>query len=296
MLREKTDDHNPIVIHSYLSTLKTIPKSPGFADFLRGSITLYQYSKKYDYILYFDKDIHPIFKYLKPKPYFITDDSNMEVQEILPPNSYQNIDKMICDQFESGKSFSLITNAFYSKDSDGNVFNFGPIYYETKTFFKNLLQPNFLLENKLFIVFDRYYNINPNTDYKVIHLRLGDHYIYSQNNFDNSELLLLLKNKIYNLLYLEKNLDSKFILITDCDQIGNALKNIYPTLEYWSNSKTHLGDFKKINCDISDTLIDFFILSRAKEIVIFSIYEVASGFSTLTSLIFDIKKSNLMDY
>ena len=127
-------------------------------------------------------------------------------------------------------------------------------------------------------------------------MRLGDNYIYSQSNFDNSEMFLLLKNKIYNLLTLEKNLDSKFILITDCDQIGNLLKKNYPKLAYWSNTKTHLGDFKKINCDISDTLIDFFILSRAKEIVNFSIYQIASGFSTLTSLIFDIKKSNLMDY
>ena len=196
MLREKTQDSNPIVIHSYFPKLKTIPQPPGLADFLRGSIALYQYSKKYGFTLYFDKDIHPIFNYLKPNPYFISDESNMEVQEILPPNSYQNIDKMICDQFESGKSFSLITNSFYSKDNHGNVFNFGSLDYETKTFFKNLLQPNFLLENKLFLVFDRYYNIDPYSNYKVIHLRLGDNCIFDPNEFNNPEMLLSLKKKI----------------------------------------------------------------------------------------------------
>jgi len=293
MSREKTQYHNPIVIHSYLPILKTIPCPPGFADFLRGSITLYQYSKKYDYTLYFDKDIHPIFKHLKPKPYFITDDSNMEVQEILPPNSYQNIDKMIRDQFESGKSFSLITNAFYSKDSHGNVFNFGPIKYECKTFLKNLLQPNFLLENKLFLVFDRYYNIDPSSNYKVIHLRLGDNCIFNTNNSIDDNLKEIIKNKIYNVLV---NNDCQYILITDCDEMGRILKDLYPTLAYWPSEKTHLGAFQKTTSDISDTLIDFFILSRSKEIISYSVYQVASGFSTLTSLIFDIKQSNLMDY
>ena len=293
MLREKTQDPNPIVIHSYLPKLKTIPQPPGLADFLRGSIALYQYSKKYGFKLYFDKDIHPIFNYLKPSPYFISDESNMEVQEILPPNSYQNIDKMICDQFESGKSFSLITNAFYSKDNDGNLVNFGEIEYDFKIFFKNLLQPNFLLENKLFFVFDRYYNIDPYSNYKVIHLRLGDNYIFDNNSFNNDELKQILKNKIYNVLIRDQ---FQYILITDCDSIGNEFKNMYPTLAYLSNNKTHLGDFKKINCDISDTLIDFFILSRAKEIISYSIYNLPSGFSKINSIIFDIKQSNLMDY
>jgi len=198
--------------------------------------------------------------------------------------------------FENRKNFSVITNAFYSKDNDGSFLNFGPIEYNCKIFFQNLLKPNFLLENKLFIVFDRYYNINPNADYKVIHLRLGDHYIYNPNHFDNSEILLLLKNKIYNLLILEKNFHSKFILITDCDPIGNSLKKTYDALGYWSNNKTHLGDFKKTNCDISDTLIDFFILSRAKEIISYSVYPWVTGFSTINSIIFDVKQSNLMDY
>jgi hypothetical protein len=292
MSREKES----IVIHSYLPVCQTNPQPPGFADFLRGSITLYKYSKKYGFTLYFDKDIHPIFNYLKSSPYFISDQFNMEVIELLPPKKYSTIDENLQNLFETKKSFSVMTNALYSKDNDGNLVNFGEIDSTCKAFFKNILKPNLLLENKLFIVFDRYYNIESTDDYKVIHLRLGDHYIYNQDHFDNSEILLLLKNKIFTLMNLEKNLNSKFLLITDCDPIGNALKELYPNLGYWSNIKNHLGNFKKISCEISDTLVDFFILSRAKEIINYSIYSWATGFSTINSLIFDIQLSNLMDY
>ena len=288
MIREK-----PVVIHSYLPNCKTNPQPPGFADFLRGSIALYQYSKKYDYDFYFDKDIHPLFKYLKPSPHIISNDSNMEVQEILPPQSYPDIDKIICDHFESGQSFSLITNAFYSRDQNGNLVNFGVIDSDCRAFFQNLLQPNFLLENKIFLVFDRYYNIDPSSNYKVIHLRLGDHFIFEKNIFNDNQLKELLKNKIYNVLMSD---NCQCILITDCDTMGRILKDMYPTLAYWPSEKTHIGAFQKTNCDICDTLIDFFILSRAKEIISYSKYAVPSGFSTLTSIIFDIKQSNLMDY
>ena len=38
-----------ICIHKYLTTCKTIPQPPGLADFIRGSIALFNYSKKYNY-------------------------------------------------------------------------------------------------------------------------------------------------------------------------------------------------------------------------------------------------------
>jgi hypothetical protein len=36
-------------IHTYLKTCKTIVIPPGFGDFLRGTVALYNYSKKYKY-------------------------------------------------------------------------------------------------------------------------------------------------------------------------------------------------------------------------------------------------------
>ncbi len=48
-------------IHQYLTKCKTNPQPPGFADFLRGTRTLYLLSKKYDYI--FSRKAFYQFKY-----------------------------------------------------------------------------------------------------------------------------------------------------------------------------------------------------------------------------------------
>ena len=50
-------------IHHYLTYCKTNPKPPGFADFIRGTIALYYFSKKYGYELLLDIK-HPMFQYL----------------------------------------------------------------------------------------------------------------------------------------------------------------------------------------------------------------------------------------
>ena len=55
---------NRICVHKYLSNCTTNPQPPGFADFLRGTITLYNLSQQYNYNLYVDNS-HIIFKYLK---------------------------------------------------------------------------------------------------------------------------------------------------------------------------------------------------------------------------------------
>jgi hypothetical protein len=283
-----------IIIHKYLPKCKTNELPPGFGDFLRGSVALYNYAKIYNFELCFDKEIHPIFKYFKNNTHFIIDDDkNSVVEELLPPLSYTEIDNKLIELFEKNESFSLITNSFYTKNNNV-VENFGEISSDCKNFFKHILQPSFLLKNKLFIVFDRIYNIDVNSFYKVIHLRLGDMYIFNkinENNENTNKLLNNLDDKISNLLKTSTP-TTQYILICDSNFIGEKLKEKHHLL-YWSNNKTHLGGFEKNNDSICDTLIDFFVFSNAKEIFSFTVYNNQSGFSKMVSLIFDIKISNL---
>jgi hypothetical protein len=95
-------------------------------------------------------------------------------------------------------------------------------------------------------------------------------------------------NKI-NKLINENKLNEKYILISDSSDIAKKLKTNIPQLLYWDNSKIHLGLLKKSmksgsNFDILDTIVDFFIISKSKEI-----FSNGSGFSNINSIIYNIK-------
>ena len=125
--------------------------------------------------------------------------------------------------------------------------------------------------------------------YKVIQLRFGDKYIHEDQMCDPA-LYLTVYIKILNILSKEQ---IPFILLSDSARIANSLKKDIPVLHYWDNQKIHLGDLKKENLkeSIFDTMTDFFILSKAKQI-----FSLGSGFSKIVSEIFMIPYTSLQDY
>ena len=284
-------------IHKYLTVCKTNDHPPGLGDFLRGTITLFKYSQIYGYDLFIDKNIHPFFSFLEDCQYLIADDKNdQNVFEIIPQNnyhrSYDEIDIELNKLFRSGEDFSLITNAFYTKHTSVinnqeyfTVLNFGSIYTDCKEFMKTILTPNDYTKQKITEYYNNF-NLNADMPYTVIHLRFGDKYLI-EGHFDNN-LLTIVNYKIAILLSSYK--EKQFILLTDSSKMGESIKEKNPRLFYKENYKNHLGDLHNGNKkeDIEDTVIDFFVISRASEI--YSTKELfESAFSKLTCLIFDIE-------
>jgi hypothetical protein len=237
---------------------------------------LYIFAKKYDYTLCIDTS-HPVFNYLK---------GNYEytgyTEELLPPLSYKNIYSLLDNKFKSKKSFSIMTNSFYNLQN-GILSNYGEITSDCANYMKDILTPTIEVENKLAYIFNNVYEINMNTPFNVIHLRFGD--IFIENNIYNDKMYELYYNKINKLINKNK-LNEKYVLISDSDEIAKKLKTNIPELLYWNNSKIHLGSLTqfKSNSDILDTLVDFFIISKSKEI-----FSNGSGFSNINSIIYNIK-------
>ena len=285
-------------IHKYLTVYKTTDNTHGLGDFLRGTITLFKYSQIYGYDLFIDKNIHPFFSFLEDCQYLIADDdtNDQNVFEIIPqmiyPKSYIEIDIELNRLFRSGEDFSLITNAFYTKDTRVinnqeyfTVSNFGSINSDCKKFMKTILTPNDYTKQKLTEYYNNF-NMNSDTPYTVIHLRFGDKYLI-EGHFDNN-LLAVVNYKIATLLSSYK--EKQFILLTDSSKMGQSLKENNPRLFYKENKKNHMGDLHNGNKreDIEDTVVDFFVISRASEI--YSMKELfESAFSKITCLIFDIE-------
>lgn len=273
--------------HVYLTKCKSNNQSPGFADFLRGTCALFKFSKLYDFTLELD-NTHPIFNFFQSHKNLVKS-YDKHICEMISPLDYQFIHDNFYDIFENKKSFTVITNSFYSTNSDGTVYNYGEISNECKQFLKEILTPNELFQKRINSIFE-YFNFSENDDYCIIHVRMGDNYLYHNSDLD-ANVFNLLNNKIN--FILDNDL-KKVVLITDTRNLGISLRD-YPRVNksnfiYWDNCKTHLGDLNNASAEaISDTLVDFFIMSKANKIF----YLNESGFSKICSLIYDIEYTTL---
>lgn len=264
-------------IHKYVRYCKTNPKPPGFADFLRGTITLIKYSIIHNYDFYIDKESHKLFELFKENKYVIAfpEDSIIEFFELLPPDDYLNIDNKIHKLFKSKKNFSLITSGFYNCPH-----NWGTIPSECKQILKQILIPNDILCKKINDIKKEIYMLDISKQYKVIHIRTGDRFIhtnqFSERVYDKITRSVSEIIKLYD--------EEQLVIISDCDIFARKLIQDFPILKCWINKKIHLGDLCNDEQGIEDTIIDFFIMSGSNEIIpLFN-----SGFSTVVSLLFDI--------
>jgi hypothetical protein len=274
---------NKYCIHTYLTTCKTKLIPPGFGDFLRGTIALYNYSKKYNYKLYIDKKSHPIFKYFKLDENYIIDNSNYYVKELIWTKElkYEEINFKLDELFRTGNNLSIFTNSYYTLE-DNKLINYGDINDECKEFLKNLLIPINSIKYKINYIFKNIYNFNLNEGYSIIHIRLKDNMIDAVIEKD------YLKLYNYILKIIKNNNNKKYILMCNYSNIAKKLKASIAELYYWDNNKTHLGMLDN-KLGIEDTVVDFHIISRSNEIISYSDYRWGSGFSRFISIIYDIK-------
>ena len=274
-----------ICIHKYLTKCNTNPQPPGFADYLRGTIALYNLSQKYNYKLLMDND-HPLFRYIKQTENVVSNTNlSTGVIELLPPLSYEHIYNLLNEIFSRNKSFIIMTNSFYSI-TNGNLSNWGEISDECRSYLINILCPTEELNNRIEHITRDVYELKQGDIFKVIHLRFGDKFI-NAGAYDNS-LYDIYYTKISNII--NNNPTVKYVLISDLSTIATRLKQQINKLYYWNNEKIHIGDLiNNSNSALLDTMTDFFIISKSSEIL----SNAQSGFSIVASLIYNITYSSL---
>ena len=267
-----------VCIHKYLTTCKTNPQPPGFADYLRGTIALFNLSQKYGYKLLIDNS-HPVFKFMKNNQKFVSTNPSAKIIELLPPLAYDDIFNKLNDLFQTNNSFNVMTNSFYNF-SEFAFANWGNISEECRTFLKDVLSPSSEISNKVEDVLKNVYGLNSGDTFKVIHVRTGDQFIHT--NDLNEVMYNHYYKKICDIVSSDKS--SKYVLVCDSSTTGNKLKDSVEGLFYWNNKKIHLGDLKNnVDSALFDTLVDFFIVSKSSEII-----TNGSGFIRVPSLLYNI--------
>lgn len=282
-----------ICIHRYLTKCKTNPQPPGFADFIRGTMTLFLLSKRYNYKLLLDYNSHPFFKNLEfNKEYFIMNTENSDTLEFLPPKSYNNIFNNIENLFKQNNPIIYIhTNSCYN--SFGVVSNFTD--YEinnAKKFIIDLLKPN---AEVLEIYRNKFNNITSN-QYIVLHIRFEDKCFF-QSNFNIPD------SKVHTIIGFIKNLshteNKQIIIISNWKKYINNdtftdFKNIYVT----DSEPIHTGSLiqkcndTELKSFLQNTLIDLLLLTNSSKNYCISRYGY-SGFSEVFSNIHNIPYINM---
>ena len=270
-----------ICIHKYLKNCNTNPQPPGFADFIRGTIALFLYCKKYNYKLYIDYDIHPIFKYFNFNKENYIKNFSSETIELLPPLSYEEINIKLFDLFNSNlENINILTNSFYNETDE--------YINESYSFIKEILFPNSQIKNIFENNLEKMKLIK--NEYVVFHLRFHDNAIFNPLYDIKDET----KIKIINLINTIKLQNKNIVIISNFYNFINYLKNNVDNVYFSDTIPIHLGSLdlsSNIEEKIQGTIIDLLFLINCSEIHSISEYG-GSGFSHIISKIYDIPYNN----
>lgn len=234
----------------------------GLGDLLRSTIKLFYLSKKMNFNLYVDLQHHPISKFLDI-PF------NPFAEQVL--QNKDNID-YVCygaveDYVNSHKTHEImyiLTNDFYE----------GEVGVDVQEYMKSLLIPNKDFYNYInYIV-----NSKLVTNYNIIHFRLGDNFFHNVKEIEDE----------YNhFLQIIKNIkEDNDIFITDSENFKKFVF-LHESIFVLNTFICHLG-LETDEDKIRDTLLEFFIITRAKSIKTYCKIHKVSGFVKWISAIYNI--------
>jgi hypothetical protein len=246
----------------------------GLGDFIRGSIACKQLCDEYSIPFEMDFRHHPMGKYLKPNNTIepITLENIVNLQDI----GNASIRALKCSLEERGALRNLRK---YDLGIYTNVWPVFKIPRRVSYSIRNNLQPTPECEMTILSV------LNGLKDYRVIHVRAGD--ILSFKTQIGDVMPHTVNDIIKNLSTIEKikaQSNIPCLVMSDSSEVKQIIS------ERWGIKSTpsipaHLA---LENGSVLDTLVDFFILSRARAVHQFSVHHWGSGFSDSVNWLYNV--------
>ena len=235
----------------------------GIGDIIRGTIALFQLSKKHNFRLIVDIQLHPISQYFKYNTH--------EYSEFIRKNK-NNVSFIYPDQVENHILNSndnivyFLTNDFFHEE----------ITNECKEFIKNILTPNLEFEK---YIQDIQRSKPPPEKYNILHFRLGDCFLVRNDN--NCSQFNQIKEKLFQ--YAE----ASDILMSDSNSFKENIMTNNPNIFLYHLHVAHMGVQMHAKY-IKDTLFEFILVTRSNKIKTYSVYGHLSGFVKIAHEIYDI--------
>jgi hypothetical protein len=232
----------------------------GIGDIIRGTIKLFQLSKRMNFRLIVDIQLHPISAFLSYHNHEYSDlikNNKNDINFIFPNNVENYINN--CDE-----------NVIYFVTNDQcNDF----LTDECKAFIKNIFIPN--------DIFSKYMAKKnkeiPYENYNILHYRAGDAELVRRDNIAHNDA---------ELNCIVSNMETNDIFICDSINFKNFVKN-NTNIFMFDIQVAHMG-YHKNKEHIIDTLFEFFVIMNSKKIKTHSVYPWTSGFVYWIHKIYDI--------
>ena len=239
---------NPLIkrlVNVYQKTDFINGKPPGFGDYLRGSICMYQVAKLLQLDFDLDMNNHPLSNFLIERKKNPINNEQLYRFENLNYNGdtrTTNSESFFTNFVEHLNSLSnnhpnLVDGTYYL------FFNSFPIFtkysMQVRDFISSKLMPNIMMEQNMALKF-KALQIDPKT-YDVIHIRCGDTFIYDVHVTDTTHTAekgtTICKNKAFidNIIQtLEKyiNPNKKYVILSDNNEIKLIIKKRFRTISY----------------------------------------------------------------
>ena len=249
----------------------------GYADFVRGTILILTLCTDNNLLFDVNYTKHPISKYL-------INENNNEKYKI----DYNNVERntLATSKFNNDIFIEFIRNINKCNNTIYFTYCNGFPYREMSNNEKNIIKSKFTPNNILSE------NIN-NTlkklklekkKYDVLHIRSGDAFLLNKKVMDNKKF-----NKIVYKIRQNININKKYLLLTDNNDLKIKLSKIFPNFIYEINEIVHSSLSNNFyNDGLKNTLTDYFLISLSKNVICICGYAHGSGFSEYCCKIYDI--------
>lgn len=251
----------------------------GMGDMMRSIYGAYIKSKEYNFKLIIDFSHHPISDFIICSNHKYSNEISNNINSIY---MYSN------KQFNRYLSRNLNSNktAFVGAHFGPEVYNENICDNDIKFFIKKNIRMN---SHFLSCFQEKIKNISL-LNFNVIHYRLGDIELI-QNIADTNKL-----TKYYN--HLMGEITNNTILLTDSTTFKNYVKQNNDSIFLFNHDIGHIGYHSSYE-KMKNSLIEYFILSKATSIKSYSVYKWTSGFTYSIHKIYDVPLtciSNLDDH
>lgn len=252
----------------------------GFGDFIRGCYYLLDFCDRHGKELVISIN-HPIARFLELSQPAVEEDT-------IPFFTYNNcvshhIDDKQCIYTRTGddvdeRFVKYLTHS--TKRTKICVYNIvypsHEIVERDKEKIRQLLAPNQQMKQ---YISDSFEGI---VKYNVVHIRSGDTYIKGHRAINNDSYIVRLEQEI-------RKMELPILLIADNKMVKKILVERNPQLKATFQEITHFGEgFKQEHEMVKNTLLDFYVMSKAESIVSLTTYEHGSGFSQWCATTYNI--------
>jgi hypothetical protein len=304
-----------VIVHRYLHKCQSVAQPPGLADFLKGTIYLYQQSKRglglglglgpkaYDLVVDFSH--HPMGTFVVPSSTFpktemyqeittrLTNRTDVHVEECF--NQHRPVIRAIVQQLQQPQTqpqtqttIYAVCHEPYDQFDSHELTVLSPddqdFMKSVLTFHPELVETADTLQTELGL--DHH-----NQEFAVLHLRMGDQQSAQENA--NSDQLAHVEEYLQRVILPQWG--NRILVLSDSYYTKKYLSTKY-NLKCTHVTPVHMGEAAAFlhrgeiapPTAIGHTLTEFILLSRSHTIYVHSVYGWSSGFSKVCAHIYGI--------